>query len=67
MKLGKLEPASATAKSINGTMPPAVNSGEVPLLATDLALLLIYARYNMTIAISYKINYIASREWHAAF
>lgn len=48
-------------------MPPAVNSGEVPLLATDLALLLIYARHKITIAISYKINYIASREWYAAF
>lgn len=67
MKLGKLEPASATAKSINGTMPSAVCSGKVPPPATDSALLLIYARYKMTIAISYKINYIANREQYAAF
>jgi len=59
---GKSEPASAAAKSINGTMPPAASSGEVPLLAADPALLFIYAQYKMTVAISHKINYIASRE-----
>lgn len=62
MKSGEREAASAAAKSINGTMPPAVKSAEVPLLATDPALLLIYARYKVTIAIPHKINSIASTE-----